>query len=263
MSQTFDKKVNYGFHLTYPAPGIVERVAQAWDWFWIDSQHGEIQSYDALAHITRTCQAMHCKPVIRIADNTCYHINQALGLSPSGIIIPQIDNLHDAREVVLHSNFPPHGNRSYGDRRPIDLHGREYWKQQSDRPLIIAQIESVESLKNIDQIATVPQIDALFFGPDDYCMSRFNEPMSLNYLDEIAQAMDILSAACHQHQKQLFAIGSSPQLHELALKSCAQWIVGTSDSGLLSTGSLSKKKELEQSTAKLPAESTSAQGTLY
>ena len=35
-----------GFCSMYASPGIVERIGQAWDWCWIDGQHGEWGAHD-------------------------------------------------------------------------------------------------------------------------------------------------------------------------------------------------------------------------
>ena len=46
-----DGEALLGVWTTYPAPGIVERVAADWDMVWVDCQHGQFGYNDAINHI--------------------------------------------------------------------------------------------------------------------------------------------------------------------------------------------------------------------
>ncbi len=108
---------------------------------------------------------MNLGTVMRIATLDPLQLGYYADLAPSAIMIPMINTADQAREVVAGLRFPPLGNRSYGGRRVIDLHGREYHREVP--LLVVAQIETLEAVDNAEAIASVEGIDALFFGPDD------------------------------------------------------------------------------------------------
>lgn len=74
-----------------------------------------------------------------------------------------------ATAAVEALRFPPQGRRSFGGRRPVDVYGRDYYRER--QPAVIVQIESREGLANADRIAAVEGVDGLFFGADDLKVS--------------------------------------------------------------------------------------------
>lgn len=162
------KAPQLGLLYSYPAPGILERIARDWDWVWIDGQHGELDYADILAAV-RACNAVNRPAIVRAPDHNYGTIGKILDLAPDGIMVPLIQTADQARDVVQSVKFPPTGNRSYGARRVIDLHGRRY-DDGYDNPILVAQIETRESVDNLEQIASVEGIDVLFIGLDDIAM---------------------------------------------------------------------------------------------
>jgi len=65
------------------------------------------------------------------------------------------------------------------------------------KPIILAQIETVEGVANVEQIAAVEGIDALFIGPADLSFDLKARSSSLSYDDCVAA----IANAAKTHQK--------------------------------------------------------------
>jgi 4-hydroxy-2-oxoheptanedioate aldolase len=71
--------------------------------------------------------------------------------------------------------------------------------------VLIAQIESTEGVKNVDEIAAVEGVSALMFGPGDY-MADAGLPLKMGGEPHptFAAAMGAFAAAGQKHGKPLF-----------------------------------------------------------
>lgn len=103
--------------------------------------------------------------------------------------------------MVAAAKFPSRGNRSFGGRRIIDRHGRDYFQMANAQQWLILQIESPEAAGICDSLAAIPGVDGLMIGPDDMKM-RLGLPLSAP-LDtpELARASSAVTAACRRHGK--------------------------------------------------------------
>ena len=162
-----------GFANTLPAAGIIEIMSKGWDIVWIDCQHGQL-SYDSALAAVRTAMAMGIDSLVRVPTHDPGLLGVYADLSPQALMIPLVDTRQQAEAVARALCFPPRGNRSFGGRRPIDLHGMNY--THTHAPLVVAQIESPEAIEHAAEIAAVDGIDMLFFGPDDVKL-RLGIPM--------------------------------------------------------------------------------------
>ena len=81
-----------------------------------------------------------------------------------------INNVEQAKQMVQ-TKYPPEGMRGvaapraadFGLTVPLD----EYINLANEQTLIIAQVETIEALDNLDDILGVEEIDVLFLGPTD------------------------------------------------------------------------------------------------
>jgi 4-hydroxy-2-oxoheptanedioate aldolase len=78
-------------------------------------------------------------------------------------------------------------------------------KNSNNHICLIAQIESVEGMKNIEEIAAMPEVDALMFGPGDFSADagidfKLNAPPPQAFID----AMTKFVTTAHKYNKPLF-----------------------------------------------------------
>ncbi len=157
-----------GLYHGFPAEGILETIGPGWDFVWIDGQHGQF-SIDTALRAVRTASALGLETVLRVPTHDAGLLAQYADTAASAMMIPQVESAEVAAAVVRALRFPPRGSRSFGGRRPIDAHGRDYYRTRE--PLVVVQIESQTALESVEQIAAVEGVDLLFFGADDMKLS--------------------------------------------------------------------------------------------
>jgi len=237
-------EVVLGLNNMYPAPGIIEGMCKGWDFVWIDGQHGEM-SYDAILHAMHAAGATGIDTLIRVPG----HENGILGpfadLSPSAIMVPMVDNAAQAQQIVQGLRFPPVGNRSYGGRRVIDLHGRDYFHEQEI--LVVAQVETLDAVKNAEEIINTDGVDCLFFGPDDMKV-RMGLPINtaVNESPELQAAMKSTAEAAKAAGKFAGCVGATPESLQVAIDLGYQLMVGGGDIGFLRVAAADKLQALRK-----------------
>ena len=157
-----------GLYHGFPAEAILETIGPGWDFVWIDGQHGQF-SIDAALRSVRTASTMGLETVLRAPSHDAGWLGVYADTAASALMIPQIDSPQMAMATVEALRFPPHGRRSFGGRRTVDVHGRDYYRHR--QPAVVVQIESREALENVRRIASVDGVDGLFFGADDLKLS--------------------------------------------------------------------------------------------
>jgi 4-hydroxy-2-oxoheptanedioate aldolase len=85
-------------------------------------------------------------------------------------MIPMISTRADAEAAVRDARYLPLGDRSKGGMLAALSFGTDsttYRERANDEILVMAQIETVEAIRNLEDIAAVDGIDCLFVGPND------------------------------------------------------------------------------------------------
>jgi 4-hydroxy-2-oxoheptanedioate aldolase len=225
-----------GLSVMYPSPGAVERVGADWDWMWIDGQHGEM-GYEQVLALVRACDLVQRPAVVRVPGHDFGAIGKVLDMGAAAVIAPCVDTPDQARAVVDAAKFPPLGKRSYGGRRPIDQQGRTYSDSANQDTLLIAQIESPQAIENVDAIASINGVDALFLGPDDLMLRRGFSMTSPKSKETLGKDMETVAGACKKHGKVGVMVGVGEEMLGLCLSMGFRMIVSGSDVGFLAGGS--------------------------
>ncbi len=231
-----------GLYHAFSAEGVLELIGPGWDFIWIDGQHGQF-SIDSAMRAVRTASFLGLETVLRVPSHDAGLLGQYADTAASALMIPQVDTPQAAAAVVEALRFPPQGKRSFGGRRPVDLHGRDYYL--SCEPAVVAQIESREGLENAGRIAETDGVDALFFGADDLKLSLglpVNTPLHesevlVNARREVADAARAAGKSCG------LPVADPGELRE-ALELGYRLISCGGDVGFLRTGS---RRGLEES----------------
>lgn len=201
-------KTLLGCVITYPCPGIIECIGDDWDWFWIDCQHGEL-GYRDMLELVRAADLAGCGSMVRVPSHEPGWIGLALDMACSGIIVPQVEDVDQARRVVRAAKFPPLGNRSCGGRRPVDLLGRGYVDSANRGTFVMVQLESPEAIEKAAEIAAVDGIDCLLIGPGDVKLRlgySLNDPRPED--EELAE-IEALVRVCREHEKMVGVFGAT------------------------------------------------------
>ncbi len=153
-------------------PQVYCAMANAgYDFTWTEMQHSP-SVWDNVSRSWRSCPHAKAVPGVRIAYTDEQEIQHALDTGALVLIVPTVDTPEEAREIVKWAYFPPMGQRSLGGGAAFDpaMWGNVpggYRNTINDNLVVIAMIETLEGLKNADEIAKVPGITAIFAASSD------------------------------------------------------------------------------------------------
>ena len=142
-----------------------------YNWLALDMEHGSFSIKD-LPDLFRSIELKNKLPLVRLPNKNVEVCNQVLDAGCAGIIIPNIKNNIELTKIINASYLPPKGSRGVGYSR-ANLFGKEFknYKKQKTNPIIIAMIEDIESVNNLEKILLVKGLDAILIGPYDLSAS--------------------------------------------------------------------------------------------
>ncbi len=184
-----------GTFIKTPSPIVVEVLAlTSLDCVCLDAEHAPFDrgSLDACIHAAR---AGRMEVLVRVPSSTQEHLLQALDCGATGVVVPHVRSVAEAEGVVKAAHYG-HGGRGYaGSSRaagyttlPMPLHKLK----SAERTVVIAQIEDPEAVEDVEGIAAVPGLDALFVGRVDltvaYGAETQDDPRVLAAVERVCAA---------------------------------------------------------------------------
>lgn len=155
-----------------------ESVAlQGFDAATVDCQHG-MMGFDAAVAMLQAVSATPAIPLVRPSGNDGPEIMRLLDAGAYGVICPMISTAADAAALVDACRYPPIGARSFGPARGLLYGGADYLAHANDEILVLAMIETVEGLTNLDAIVATPGLDGVYVGPNDLALALGLAPMA-------------------------------------------------------------------------------------
>ncbi len=185
-----------GTLIATPGPENTELLASlGFDWLFIDAEHGAFGPEQVITLL----QAAHdCPCLVRIPGPDEAWIKKVLDAGAAGIIVPQINSLDEAHDVIRYSKYPPLGKRGVGLGR---AHGygtdfAEYLESANEQTVIVLQAEMVAVLENIKEISALDAVDAILIGPYDLSASlghtgEITHPVVQSAIESVKQACSV------------------------------------------------------------------------
>ena len=200
-------------------PNLAYMLARCgFDFFIIDNEHGSY-SPETISDIIAAARGAGVSTVVRIPEIRRETILKPLDCGAAGLLVPQVNTAHQAKEIMTHAKYPPFGNRGVALSRPHSLYGRpeadKYLLQANEATFISVQAESPEAIGNLESIATTPGVDAIFVGPSDLSVS-LGIPGKISHPDEV-EAINKVVDVCQKH-------GIIPGIHMSNLDMLKAWI---------------------------------------
>ncbi|RPI54679.1 MAG: 2-dehydro-3-deoxyglucarate aldolase [Chloroflexi bacterium] len=156
----------------WSSPDLVEFCGYlGFDWLWIDVEHGAFD-LDDMAHMARAADLSGIVPVARIPHtDDCEKILGYMEAGMMGICMAHTRSREEAEFAVRAVKFPPLGVRSAGRARParwgIGGTAAEYYEAANRESLVMVLVEEEDGLGNLEDILTVPGLDAVSIGFGD------------------------------------------------------------------------------------------------
>ena len=164
-----------GALLPYNSPETVEILgAVGFDFITFDLEH---EPYDELALVQsiRAAESFELTPVARVPNDPDLML-RLLDAGAQGVHVPRVNTAEDARLVVEACRFHPQGKRTFyatgrSGNYGIGLSEEEFAEASNRETLVILQVEEEEGVRNIEEILSVPGVDAIQLGPKDLWQS--------------------------------------------------------------------------------------------
>jgi 4-hydroxy-2-oxoheptanedioate aldolase len=180
-------------------PLTAEAAARAgYDYVVVDMQHGIASEPEALAMI-QGAEVAGAIPVVRVSSNDATAIGRALDFGALAVIVPMVNDAAAAASAVAACRYAPEGSRSYGPVAAISRYSQDYARVANETVCCIVMIETAQAVESIDEILSVPGIDAVYVGPVDLSLTLGLPPDTdhedARFVDAITRIVD----ACDRH----------------------------------------------------------------
>jgi 2-dehydro-3-deoxyglucarate aldolase len=198
-------KPSIGSWIQIPHPSIAEIMGQAgYDWVAVDMEHGSIDPHQ-LPDLFRALELGETLPLARLAQGHPKDCEQALDAGAGGVIVPMIETAKQLKEVRDACRWPPSGTRGVGFSR-ANLFGKHFesYREEAQAPLLVAMIEHIRAVENLDEILAVEGLDAILVGPYDLSASmgltaKFDAPEFTTAIERIRTGCAKTGIPCGLH----------------------------------------------------------------
>ncbi len=151
---------------------VAELVAlHGFDCIWLGMEH-IANTWATLENQIWAAKAHDLDVMVRVSRGSYSDYIKPLELDASGIMVPHIMSLEDAKNVVRITRFHPTGRRPVdggnADASYCNMDFKEYLNEANENRFVAVQIEDPEPLDELEAIAELNGIDMLFFGPGDF-----------------------------------------------------------------------------------------------
>jgi 4-hydroxy-2-oxoheptanedioate aldolase len=155
----------------YSSAGLVELLGRmGFDAIFIDCEHGSV-GWEDVEHMVRAAELTDVTPIVRVQSNDPSTITRALDRGAGGVQVPHINTRAQAEAAMRAAKFAPIGHRGYaGGRAALGVKGN-FTVHANAETMVVAMLEEVEALTNLDEILKVEHIDAFFIAPGDLAQS--------------------------------------------------------------------------------------------
>ena len=196
-----NNELTIGSWITIGNSSVIEIMATAgFEWLCIDMEHTSIDLATAKMLIT-TIHANDMKALVRVSKNEEVAIKKVMDMGADGVIVPMVKSKEDAQMAIDFVKYPPVGKRGVGLYRAQNygIGFEEYKKWVDEESVIIAQIEHIEAVENIDEILAMDGIDGTIVGP--YDLSGSMGYPGEYHRNDVKDAIKRVELACKKHNK--------------------------------------------------------------
>jgi len=210
-------KVAKSIKINLSDPRIVEIAGMCgFDAVWLDMEHVPTD-WRTIDEGIRAGKIYDMDTIVRVEKGSYSDYIRPLEADAAGLIIPHLMSLQEAKDIVKTTRFHPLGLRPVdggnadGSYCMLDFH--TYLKEANKNRFVCVQVEDVEVLADLDQIAELDGIDMIFFGPADYSQSLGTPGQWDN--PELGRVRKKIADICRKNNKFAGTVGGPGNYKEL------------------------------------------------
>jgi len=225
--------VPLGTWLMSGAVSTAEAMGRAgFDWLLVDLEHVPVDARDALGLLQAIAGTNACC-VVRLAANDAVLFKRALDMGAQTVMVPFVDDAKAARCAVSHAKYPPLGTRGFAAVHRASGYGTapDYARRANDSVFLIMQLETPAAIDALEDIATVPGVDALFLGPGDLS-ANMGHIGNINHPD-VQAAIANVAQRCRAIGKPCGIVGPTPEMVTHCITLGYSFVAIASDMGMM------------------------------
>lgn len=218
------------------SPLVAEAIGHAgFDWAVLDMEHTPIDLM-TLVHLLQAVSGTKLEPVVRVPWNDTVTIKRVLDAGAKTLLVPFVQNAAEAQAAVDALRYPPLGKRGLAGMGRASKFGTvpDFAATENSRVALIVQLETAEAIGELEAIASIDGIDALFIGPGDLS-ATMGHVGQLTHPDVLAITADAVRRA-KALGKPIGTVGGTPEVCAKYREIGFDFIAIASDLGLLMRG---------------------------
>jgi 2-keto-3-deoxy-L-rhamnonate aldolase RhmA len=200
-----------GTWISSASPIVAEAIGCAgFDWVLVDMEHAPLD-VPGVVHLLQALSGSKSMPVVRVPWNDTVTVKRVLDAGATTLMFPFVQDAGEAHRAVAATRYPPEGVRGMAGSSRATRYGTtpNYFRSANQNIGVIVQIETPHAIEQIDAMAAIDGIDAMFIGPADLsaAMGHIGQLTHPAVLDLMARAVQ----RCKAVGKPIGTLGSSPE----------------------------------------------------
>ena len=202
------------------------------DFLVVDMEHVPID----IPHAVTLLQAIAGTPaqaVVRLSWNDPVLVKRALDIGAQTLMFPFVQSVEEAQRAVAATRYPPAGTRGFAAVHRGSRYGTvaDYAQRANDEACVIVQLETREAIAQLEAIAAVPGVDAIFLGPGDLAATS-------GYIGQVGHAdvqaqLRACAEACKRVGKPIGTVGPTPEMVQQFIAYGYTFVAVASDMGMM------------------------------
>ena len=218
------------------SPLVAEAMGHAgFDWGVLDMEHTPLDLMEVV-HLLQAVAGTKLVPVVRVPWNDTVTVKRVLDAGAQTLLFPFVQNADEAKRAVAATRYPPEGVRGMAGMSRASKFGTtpNYFKTANSSQGVMVQLETPQAVSQLEAIAAVNGVDALFLGPADLSGS-LGLPGQLTH-PEVMKIMGDAAQRCRALGKPVGTVGGTPEVVSQYRAMGFTFVAIASDMGLLMRG---------------------------
>ena len=222
-----------GTWIVSASPIVAEAIGCAgFDWAVVDMEHTPMDMMDVV-HLLQAVAGTRTVPIVRLPWNDTVTVKRALDAGAQTLLFPFVQSAEEAKRAVASTRYPPDGVRGMAGMSRGSRFGTapDHFRAANRQIGVVVQLETPAALDDIEAIAAVDGVDAIFLGPADLSgamglVGQFTHPAVMDLMSKAARR-------CKALGKPIGTIGSTPEVVAQYRAAGFNFVAIDSDLGLL------------------------------
>ena len=171
-----------------------ERLAEmGLDFVIVDNEHAPYSRSETADWLKKLAK-LGMVPIVRVPIPASHYVTMALDAGAQGVLTPYVETVEQVREVVGAAKYLPLKGeavqRAVENGQFPSSETRSFLEDRNKNNVLIIGIESVAAMERLEELISVPGVDAAFVGPNDLtiqlgCPAQYHDPRYIEAVDRI------------------------------------------------------------------------------